>query len=226
MPVNNQNITYAAQFQFFNNNQEVWFPNQDDRRPILTSFREVGVQNPRTFKIFSCHTPPNTNAVTAVTRIAGLAEAAPGNNEVVILAGDFNNDYLSANVMQTAAYNYIRGQENYSQGFGRQANNTNTPTTTKRVNDATPQAYLKRSGLDNIFAKYGAGAAGALANAQIVDRCAGVPNFPSDMSDSLNNILNMMDEDEQLETFRDPINYGHIGNHPGTSDHLAIVVDL
>src|SRR5205085_11299487 len=110
MPANNQGITYAAQFRFLNNNnQEIWFPNQDSRRPILTNFREVGVQNPRTFKIFSCHTTPNTNAKTAVARVAGLAEAVPGNNEVTVLAGDFNVDYLNANPTPSSFFSYMRG---------------------------------------------------------------------------------------------------------------------
>jgi hypothetical protein len=232
MPARTDGITYAAQFQFFADNEEVWFPLQGSRRPILTKFRERQGQNPRTFKIFACHTTPKADPKTAVARVANLAEAVPGNGEVVVLAGDFNVDYLSTKTTDTTFFSYMTGIEEYRQCFGLTNNNTKTTTMTKPVNDATPVDYLKNAGYDNVFVKYGAQAAGAPANAIIIDRCAGVNNtvYDSDMEESIDEIMNMMfDENEadpRIPTFRNETNYGHIGNYPGTSDHLAIVVDL
>jgi hypothetical protein len=223
LPANTQ---YASQARFFNQyNQEILFPNANDRRPVLSSFQQIG-GNQTVYKIFACHTTPTVNAATATATILGqIREGFPGMNEVVVFAGDFNVDNLDGN--GNAFYRAVPGNYYADVVLGA----VGGPTTTKRVPDAQPTNYLKTSAYDNFFVRvrrqplnyfYAPGT----YNAVVIDRTAGSVRFPSDMFTPLTSYSPQMGQFNIDLNFHLSVNYGHIGNHHGTSDHLAIIADI
>lgn len=71
------------------------------RPPYMTSFYEedVAAGTARTLTVFSVHLPPNQNDATAVMGFLGDTPEiinAPAANEIKILCGDFNLDFLTA----------------------------------------------------------------------------------------------------------------------------------
>jgi hypothetical protein len=218
--------TAAAQCQFRAlNGTEITFPNPENRRPVLTTFREVAAPN-RTLKIFSCHTKPGTDARTATARMMGLAEAVPGANEVSVLIGDFNLDFRSANTVTGATILYLQGIVGFTPVINA------PPTMYTRVAYATPLAYLRNLCVDNAWIRYGIGAApggglplGYVVN-RVIDGTGPAPGVPWDMLDGLGEIL-ALPVGQQNTTFRENVNFGHLGPPAaGTSDHLPIVADL
>lgn len=215
----------AAQCEFFNGGVEVTFPNPENRRPVLTTFVERAAPG-RTLKVFSCHTKPGTDARTATARISDLAEAVPAANQVSILIGDFNVDFLSTNTVTQATIMFLQGM----QGFRPLINAP--PTLYERVETATPVSYLRNLCLDNAWVRYGTGAApaaplplGYVVN-RVIDGTGPAPGIPWDMLDSLAEIQ-AIPVATRDDTFREGVNFGHLGPPAaGTSDHLPIIADV
>lgn len=85
----------AAQFQYFNNQGEIFFPTGGgppprSRAPFLTTFYEPNTN--RNIKLFSIHTSPKT-ARQAVAALRTVREILNVNDlEVSVIVGDFNVD--------------------------------------------------------------------------------------------------------------------------------------
>jgi hypothetical protein len=241
LPANNH---YAGQFQFFDGNgTEILFENANHRRPFLTRFREQGGQQ-RTINLLAVHNAPNNaSARTATSRMGNIREINnPGNNEVSVIAGDFNIN-IYGNIMDRAFFNSFLHLYGFRQHFGTDQG----PTTIRSVNQATlvgqapGYGYLKREGLDNIFTKYGQNTFRPQNhNPLVLNRVVGVNGYPPHMENSIEEMAKIVrnmseppnnqplagDNPKLLEIFRHMYNYGHIGNYPGVSDHMALVMDI
>ncbi len=220
--------TAAAQCQFFAGGVEITFPRPESRRPVLTTFQEIAAPN-RVFKVFSCHTKPGTDAITATARMMGLAEAVPAANEISVFAGDFNVNFINANTVIRALRQYLMYNRRFIPTVGQPPEGV-VPTMYERVDDATPLAYLRNLAVDNIWVRYGTGVrpavvpVGVVVN-RVVDRAA-PRNIPYDMLDSLAEII-ALPVATRDNTFREGVNFGHLGPPvDGTSDHLPVFVDL
>ncbi|MBI1766471.1 MAG: hypothetical protein HYR56_34120 [Acidobacteria bacterium] len=217
LPANTQ---FASQARFYDaNQQEVLFTTANDRRPVLTTFCQHGVLNPITYKVFACHTTPTKYPKAASCRALGLAEALPGDREVSAVVGDFNVDIRDG---KNAAF---INEADLLYDFDGVFRSTDGPTTTKMVSQAEPSGYLKSASYDNIFVRYGTNTVVPAHNKAVVNRVAGSLRFPADMANALANYP-LHSGALLLQRFRTYYNYGHIGNFPGTSDHLAIVADI
>lgn len=97
----------AGQWEYFNGNNRIYFPNDVNRGPFWTQFQELATA--RTLNLFAVHTSPDT-AGGAVINMGEAAEMAnpPGANTVNVIFGDFNVDsYTEA----AAAYNWMVGAD-------------------------------------------------------------------------------------------------------------------
>ena len=239
LPANN---FYAGQARFFADvarTRELTFPKPYHRRPFLTRFNERAGQQ-RTITLLSVHTAPNnklanqgTATMTHIREIGGDGDGKTANagppiaaNEVVLVAGDFNINLLGSSTKQ-GGYDLFKFA-----GYLRHFSPAHSSTTIRDVSRATPYVgasdyYSKPEALDNVLSKYGTTANGnrpaANGNPLVIDRVAGVTGFPSDMLRSLNYIVHTA---KPISLFREIANYGHIGNYPGVSDHLPIMLDV
>lgn len=221
--------TAAAQCQFYADGAEITFPNPESRRPVLTTFREIAAPN-RIFKVFSCHTKPGTDARTATIGMMSLAEATPGPNEVSVFAGDFNVDFMEADLVTFALIQELVTRMHFVPTITLGPAGI-VPTMYQRVGDATPLDYLRNLSVDNIWVQYNANVrpaappGGSVVN-RVVDRDAPPPVIPWDMLDSLTEII-ALPVATRNNTFREGVNFGHLGPPvDGTSDHLPVFVDL
>lgn len=222
------NTTYAGQFQFFSDvarTQELLFVGGNNRRPFLTTFRERNAPG-RLIKLVSSHPSPGTDATTAVSKLLEIREIAEANTpQIVALAGDFNLNVFATDVASKQAYRGLK-LEDFQQHFTTDTSG-NGCTRVRYVPEATSTAYLRHEGLDNIFTRYDGGLQRPAHNPQIIDRVVGVPGYPTDMSRSLGQLaLDFPDQIERTNRFRLLLNYGHIAAQRGTSDHIALVLDL
>jgi hypothetical protein len=235
LPPNNH---FAGQFKFFEDaarTREIKFPEQNSRRPFLTKFREVDGHQ-RVISLLSIHTKPGTTATTAVARITDIYEMKrenQQNNEIVILAGDFNIDVINPSMVGGEVYRELTDRQGFTQHFAR----NHGPTMLKKVQCASPlgqppgYGYLGTEGLDNIFTRYHqtiANTAPVNHNAQIINRVVGSPpSYPIDMTKSIPWILaQKMTDREKIGLFQSNDYYGHIGPCPGVSDHMPLVIDI
>ncbi len=216
LPVNNY---YAGQYEFKINDKEILFPGLKSRRPFFTKFREK-TGNQRLISIASLHLPPQQSS--AIQALVNLAEYfgnkyVTANNEVLLIAGDFNIDPYKDNVLS--------GFIVTEYGFKALLNKQTPPGSTMnyRSGNAKPTKWLKNSILDNILRKYGGNnAKDGDPQVTIIDR---VTN-QSLLYTPLNTILQQPTEQAQNELFRVPFNFKKIGPNPGTSDHLAMLLQI
>lgn len=222
LPPNNY---YAAQFQFFDaNGREIFFNNANMRRPLLTTFTEVGGAA-RTIQLVCAHTSPNKDVTTAIARMAAIREIQPAGQRVVVLAGDFNYDIFKPKTVDP--YSNLSSFYNFQQNF-RTNTSGNGRTMYQFVPEATPAAYTRPLGLDNIFTRYDGGLQPPPnPNPQIIDRVAGSVDYPSSMILSLARLAELYPNmTDRTENFRELMEFGHIGPGGGASDHLPLVIDL
>ncbi len=204
--------------------KEIYFPAETSRRPFLTCFTEkAGLQ--RKLSIASVHYPPQApNAKTALVQTLKYFTECyvmiP--NEVNIIIGDFNVDYNNdnLNIFGTAKVLF-----NYYPLFTDRNQTTGTIYYNKRY--ATYKKYIKSSGLDNALLRYGSqGAYGMAPVGLVLDRVnVSALGQLSQMYNSYAQI-GTLPQLQQDEVFLKPFNYPGLGPAPGTSDHLAIYVEL
>ncbi len=222
---------FAGQAEFFKNpgNRTGNFDyiSGNYRRPFLTTFTEVGTG--RVLKILSVHPSPGANTVTVVNSLADIVEIQPSAAaQVVVVAGDFNINLKSTSTTQSQGYWSLKNSARFSQRITSTNAGTNGITRFKKVSQATPDSYLTNQALDNIFLRYDGGlAAPAPNNPRIINPVTGTDEYNSAMILSLAQI-NQFNASaiSRTNSFRDLVNFGHIGPRPGTSDHLPLVIDI
>lgn len=221
---------YAGQYRFPytdqsspNYRQEILFTEKNNRRPYLTKFMERDGQK-RAITVLTSHPSPGVNAKTAMTRLIGVSGIKPGQNEVVVLPGDFNVDFIGSNSVEKAAIGLVEWDFTINLNDG---GNTHGPTILKEVRQATPTDYLGKQALDNILTR-----PKGKKDAAIIDRVKGQP-FCTDMLCELDfyknppkNFSSLWTEDFILSSFRSISSYGHIAHYMGVSDHLPLMIDL
>jgi len=191
----------AAQCIFHNEiGHEVLFPTNSERRPYLTTFRVN--DGGRTLKLFSIHTKP-AYARDATARILAIDSAVlnPGDNEVTVLAGDFNLNLIGLNLAQNAT---IRGFRlwDFTLHPIHQPNNSYPPSRYLSRSSAHPNAYLRNELYDYAFEQYGPHAMpDQVFRMLVAERVAGAhipgnppdttPTFTGDMGQTLANINNI-----------------------------------
>lgn len=219
-PVGN---SFAGQFEFFVNpvarTGQVLFPDYGSRRPFLTQFREIGGAA-RLITLVSVHYPPNSpDAGTAFART--LSYFAQGNwpiqpDEVILVAGDFNLDYLTDGILDSDRLDGTARRNGFS--LALRTPWSNQPTMLKNKRYATPYSYLKQEGLDNIAYRYGGGILPVIVD--VLDRVGGT--LPSLMFTSMASIKALPTEEQKKYVFRLEQNFSYMGPVPGVSDHLAL----
>jgi hypothetical protein len=232
-------------FQHYQNHSILNFPGNQDRRPWLTTFTEIGGAG-RTLKLFTVHFPPtglgeqgNPRACQAALSLSDAAELrnlAP--NEVAIVAGDFNINLRQfgnlPNAQRTQYHSLIGALGGGLPLFVGDETLIESANTATVQGQAPRYGYLRPLSLDNIFLRYAAPAAPpANHNALVVNRVIGTgANYPVDMFNDIPQILGFPAADftpqERDDLFRFEENYGHLGtfNNLGTSDHLPLVIDI
>ena len=223
--------TAAAQCKFYSGGSQLTFPNSGDRRPVLTTFTEIGGLN-RRFKIFAVHTTPGADAQTATARMLGMAEAIPADDEISVFAGDFNVDAIKnpraffTSIPMLYGFDYTIQPEP----------TVYKPTTGRLDRQATPASYRPQKSLDNFWIRYGVNVRplgvppGYVIN-RVIDGTGIPPGLPWDMLDGLEEIQALGTPDERNSVFRELVNFGHLAapngaTRGGTSDHLPIIVDI
>lgn len=191
------NMNRAACCRYFRQNyEEIFFPDQVNRRPYLTTFQDL---NGRRLKLFSVHTKPGTAAQTATARMTGIymPSIVPGQNEVSVFAGDFNLNLIGLNTVQSAAVQLF-ALSNFNLPNMFQPNNALPPSRYLPRNSSAPNGYLTDQLFDYAFVRYGQGAQPNQPLPQVViDRVPGVaspnglPQFSTHMNQSLANINNV-----------------------------------
>jgi hypothetical protein len=222
---------FAGQFEYFYNpgarTGEVLFPDVGSRRPFFTQFREIG-GNQRLISLVSVHYPPNGPAASvAFSRTLGMF--AHGTypiqaDEVLLVGGDINLDYLSdIPAMQHAVYD-IPAQDGFQMVLDIQRNpGLVRPTIIRRAINATLQNYRSTVGLDNIALRVGAGLQPFGYFTNVYDRVDRTD--PSMMFNSPASIA-ALGFPEQDIVFRLQQNYKYMGPVPGVSDHLPIFLSF
>jgi len=216
---------FAGRADFRTAGGDEWlFPAIQSRRPFLTKFRER--QGMRRFlTIASVHFPPQP--APAKQAFVALVEYfntdyAIAQDEIILIAGDYNINYYQDT---ERVFEFLRGQH-----FFTVFNGTAQPTMYKRNGSATPTDYRPQKGLDNASVKYGSQAIFQGLTGMIFDRVRNdpgtVPPITSLLYTPYNDIISQPTPDEQNDLFREPFNFGKFGPAPGTSDHLAIYVEL
>jgi hypothetical protein len=210
----------AGQYQYFDNNQaEILFPAVGSRRPFFTQFVEAGTG--RIISLVSVHFPPNgASAGAALTSLSGYFRHhyAISPNEVILIAGDYNIDYLTDGI-------YLRHLDEDRFVPLLTGARTRMPTMYKRRGNATATDYLKPAGLDNIAVRYGSLGAVNPTTLQILNRVGPAQNFEGLTYIPLEEILKLPDP-AQTDCFRSPQNYGYLGPAPGTSDHMGLALNF
>ena len=210
---------FAGQYTYFYpNGSPVEFPATTSRNPFLTRFVELGGAH-RIINLASVHFPPNLAAAeTALARLAGyLFDKVIANNEVQVIAGDYNIDFG-----QEFCYARSALQDLYR--FTPVLRYGMPPSMLKRRSIATPTFYQPKLLLDNVAIRFGAQAVVPGQRWAIMNRIYD-PDIPTLMENSLAQIL-ALPPNQQDEVFRRPLNFGRLGPVPGTSDHLAVFVEF
>jgi len=220
----------AGQYGYFENIQNQWrellFPGLGSRRPFFTKFQEAGTN--RIISLVSLHFPPNApaagQALAALTRYFGLIYQI-AQNEVILLAGDYNIDYLVQEGPEYDRLGSIR-MDGFEPLLTHETVSTSTIYRTVQAH-ATATNYLGNKGLDNVAVRYGSQQARHPRNLAILNRVIDSPDFKALMLTPLPEILKLK-EPEQTQCFLFPQNYGFLGpiKNTGTSDHLAIALQF
>lgn len=217
---------YAGQFEYFRDpatrQEEILFPDIGGRRPFFTKFVERGGAQ-RTISLASVHYPPfREPAGTSFARTLSYFDEIyqMQNNEILLIAGDFNLDYLDRDNLATWVRLYNTA-EIYGFQLVLKYPNVTWPTMLKRARDATPTSYTNNLGLDNIALR----AQGVNVNYtyQIMDRVNVVA--PSMMFTPMAEILQLPPQ-QRDQVFRLKQNFSYMGPVPGVSDHLAVSLQL
>ncbi len=232
-----KNLQAAGQCRFFDGNKEILFPQEYNRRPFFTTFRERNAPQ-RTLRLFTMHTSPGT-ARDGLANMVDVSERIPGDGEVSLIIGDLN---VNLNQMDSSAYatiQYFATQDRFGILFPPMVNNIFYPTRVLSAPNATPAAYLTRQLLDYGFVRWGPNGRQNASQSSVVDRVAAVPKplFSSEISPELAKWLTMIDVNLRDQNFRLRWAYGHIAQPArndeipdsladGTSDHLPILVSV
>ncbi|MEL6539678.1 MAG: hypothetical protein AAFP93_02820 [Bacteroidota bacterium] len=227
---------YAGQYMFGNISPdghqilgELLFNSVNNRRPFLTRFQERdehGNNNGRIITIVTVHPSPNSETTSAVARVLSIPEIKENkSNEIIAVCGDLNVDSISGGPLEKSLFKLF-AEDGYATNFGH----SQGPTMLRTISDATPDEYKKTAGLDNIITRYGSDLHGDMPlNNAVVDGVNGQGIFDfQGMQNSVDFIKQNFagDEVNAKTIFRKSKNYGKIGPNPGTSDHMAVVVDL
>ena len=238
-----QGTVAAAQTSFTTNNGSViYFTQNINRRPYLTTFTELGGMQ-RNVRLFSVHLPPRrVSSQQALSSMASISDAdsRPGNNELTVIVGDMNVN-LNGDTMARSADDTLRMRgyrQVYPQSRGSGWGRVYEPSIIKSRTDATFDDYKTgRPCYDYGYVWYGQGAQPAAwpGRGVVADRVAGVaaantlPGFTHDMRITLAELGNLPIERlrqiygpnaQRSNLFRERWNYGHISRPDGTSDHL------
>lgn len=223
---------YAGQFQYFrdrvNRTNEIFFPDIGCRRPFFTQFRERGGAQ-RLISLVSVHYPPNGPAAAAsFARTLGYFSRDDypiQNNEVLLIGGDINLDYLSDDpVMQHAVYTMPALLGFTTVLDHRPPAYIPWPTIIRRANNATLGNYLGNVGLDNIALRVGQGLQPFGYFFNVYDRVNRTD--PSMMFNSPESIAGLAAPEPQNTMFRLQQNYRYMGPVPGVSDHLPVFMSF
>lgn len=223
-PPNNH---FAGQFEYFEDpvarTGEVLFPGVGSRRPFFTQFRERGGAQ-RLISLVSVHYPPNGPAArTAFSRTLSLFSRdnyAIQPDEIVLVGGDINLDYLSDDAVYGVADSYdfqmVLDVRRYPYLV--------RPTLIKRASNATLDNYRSNLGLDNIALRVGSGLQPFPYFTNVYDRVDRTD--PSMMFNSPAQIRALASPEPQNTVFRLQQNYAYMGPVPGVSDHLPIFMSF
>lgn len=222
--------SYAGQCRFNGANGELFFPNNDHRRPFFTKFREQAPPN-RTISLVTVHFPPNADAILQAQAVSKLTTYFSetyriGDDEILLIAGDYNLDYLKLRTPEYFFYTAQAYQYLLEKGFVPLFNPKWTPYGTMLLStpEAVPDVYRGDSGLDNIAVKWGAGLVPNANDILVVDRVTDTGDH-SLLVDPLAWIksLAVADVNWSNRVFRSIENFGC---QYATSDHLAITVTV
>lgn len=222
----------------------ITFPEEYNRRPFLTHFRERAAPN-RTLKLYSVHTSPAT-AQVACARMLSILDMPPQANQITVVAGDFNLNLNHMNLVEAdTLHQFPRYQAVRVVTPPTLINGNYEATLVKARPDATWADYERTEAYDYAIVGYGTGAripGGFQPTVQVVNRVAGTPPpFNSDMGVKLATYPNLPPEDANnyspLTIFRQRWNYGHIAQPrrddpdadlpgDGTSDHIPILITV
>ena len=225
-PANNY---FAGQFEYFRNpvarTGQVLFPDMGSRRPFFTQFREVGGAQ-RLISLASVHYPPQTAgaqvAFATTTGLFGSGNYTAAANEVLLVGGDFNLNYLSTRPLEQ---DYLYGSA--ARGGFRVAldrRNVTFPTIIRRKTGATLGNYLGTAGYDNIIYRAGAGVGALNPLVTVYDRVN--RTAPSMMYNTPGMIGALATPLPQNTVFRLQQNYSYMGPVPGVSDHLPVFMSF
>lgn len=239
----------AAQVQFSSSDgQPLSFPANYHRRPFMVDFVEkTGASAGRKIRCAFIHTSPHTIkkgeegyelrmdlgngksrapttqtlAVREYANIRELVDPQFNDNDITLIAGDFNvNEYST----EVAEYSYKPLQD---KGFRRIVSNFSTNSTLyQTVEDAWPQnrigknAYMRKAFLDNCLIK--SKSSNIFATGNPIDLVYPSPFFyRRTTQSSLDDIVNRSGTPKP--TFRQWENFWHVNN---TSDHLPIEITV
>jgi hypothetical protein len=245
---------FAGQFEYFKprdsqeKNDEIGFPFEKHRSPFTTQFRRLG--KPEVLTLVSVHFPPD-NSMASHALGKTLEYFSKGNykrqeKEIVLMAGDFNvdiADLLSA-ASKVASKKRKRSAEASAQFLVKETLRTtgfaigwtkNSPPTILRPtvkmrfsNPATLDEYLGSS-LDNFAVRPPVFKENM--RYMVIDRVMGTKIndelfLPSLMLAKPDILQDIKPQEKQNRVFRENQNYKHLGPNPGTSDHMALYIEI
>jgi hypothetical protein len=225
---------YAGQFEYFADpaarTGQYLFPDTGGRRPFFTQFREL-TGAARLLSLVSVHFPPKftpaSRAFATTTTYFSPEKYQAQADEVVLIAGDFNLNYLlnpldKGYISQSDALYGQAARKSFTLALNRR--NTQLPTMMKQSDDATPpDGYLRPNlGLDNIALRYGGGALNFQTT--VYDRVN--RNAPSMMFTPMAEIMQLPTQIYRNTVFRLQQNFKYMGPVPGVSDHLPVYLQF
>lgn len=211
---------FAGQYEFFDvTGNEIFFPSQESRTPFMVQFNEAGGKK-RLITLVSLHLPPHeANARTALAWVADyFRKNATANNELLLIAGDVNMD-ANYHAFRDDAIIGSHAGDILTPLFDDNSSPRSSLNYTKAW--AVASKYLKPLKLiDNVLYRYGGpNAKDGKITAEVIDR---VKNT-SLLTTPLAQIKKITPKKKQDEVFRNYLNFGQL---TGTSDHLALFVEI
>ncbi len=220
---------FAGQFEYFtdapNRTGQLLFPDGGCRRPFLTQFREAGPGG-RKISLASVHYPPKAipAGLAFATTLRYFSNQATYNiqpDEVVLVAGDFNLDYLTIKPADWNRLYNTAANNGFTLALDQRRGN-DWPTMLKRRRQTTPTNYLKNQGLDNVAIRYGGGVLPFTVNVfDRVNRTA--PSMMYTPMAAIQAIPNPRLRDTVFQLYQ---NYYYMGPVPGVSDHLPVYLQF
>lgn len=245
----------AGQCTFFDaSGNMIDFPQQEHRKPFLTTFVEKHDYR-RTINLASVHLPPPTQLMSAVSGLKKVVEVLPGfdndqdsPNSVTVVTGDFNLDRNDNNAVQGIAGMFPDPNAAisiYPDDWLFEAGRCSTyKLWGKKATSAKSDDYLGNSLYDNALIRYGGDGTFAPDHRGFVGDIvsggrdfantdeAGFPEMPITAQVAHFPLAPGTPAATKGKVWRYPQNYGHIGvtsgiaPYPGLSDHRPFYFEI